>query len=167
MAEPITMKKRRFFISTTPQQSTLDEAGFAALSYTEVTGVGTLPQTGPSTNIVSFDTLDTEVTFKQRGITDAGGGDLVLARNGTDPGQVAMRAAALTNFNYAFKITDNDAPPFVAPATGSTPTTYYNRGIVTGPTHPGGGNEDFITEVFTLAMNQLEVVVEAAVTPGP
>jgi len=163
----ISNKDRKFYISSTPQQADLTASEFAALTWTEIGQVGAWPQTGPATNIISYDTMDTAVTAKQKGVTDAGGGDIELARLGTDAGQIALRAAALMNSNFAFKVTDNDAPPFVAPAIGSTPTTYYNRGMVTGPVHPNGRNEDFVLEVFTLAMNQLEVVVEAAVTPGP
>jgi hypothetical protein len=78
-----------------------------------------------------------------------------LARIPTDPGQDILRDAAATNFNYAFKIERNDKPSL-----DGTPTIIYNRGLVTGPKRPLGRNEDFDLEVFTLGLNQREVVVD-------
>src|SRR5690606_27926337 len=95
----------------------------------------------------------------QKGISNAGDPPIEVARNPTDLGQIALRAAAATKFNYAFKIEDNDAP-----SSSYTNSIYYNRGVVTGPTRPNGRNEDFILEVFTLGLNQREIVVDPAAT---
>lgn len=145
----------KLYVCTTAQQSDLDRAGYEALTYVEIKAIGNRGETGSKTNILSYDTWDTDVTQKAKGITDAGSPTLELARIPTDPGQIALRAAALTNLNYAFKEVRND--PAVL---GGTPTTIYNRGLVTGPARPGGKNEDFDLEVFTLALNQREVVVD-------
>lgn len=37
----------------------------------------------------------------------------------------------------------------------------YLRGLVTGPNVPGGRNEDFILNTFTLALNQAPITVAA------
>ena len=79
----------------------------------------------------------------------------VLTGNPTDAGQIALRAAALTDYRYAFKFTDDDKP-----ASDYTDTVHYNRGIVNGPVRPNGRNEDFILERFTLGLVQREVVVD-------
>ena len=68
-----------------------------------------------------------------------------------------MRAcAAVANMNnYAFKYE-------LANSLGTNGTIRYNRGVVTGPTHSNGGNEDFDLENYELGLNQEQIVVEAA-----
>lgn len=144
----------KFFICTTAKPTDLTQEQFEALVWVEVSNVGSLPESGTNTNVVSYDTLDTDVTQKAKGISDAGSGSLELARLDTDAGQVALRAAAGTKFNYATKRELTDAP-----SSDYTNTIYYNRGVITGPVHVGGRNEDFILETFTFGNNQKEIVV--------
>ncbi len=150
-----TQKDVKFFICTTPQPSDLDQAAFEALTWVEVKSVGKVGETGLSTNIVTYDTLDTDVTQKGKGVSNAGDPDVEVARIYNDPGQVALRNAAKTNFNYAFKLERNDAPDATF-----TNRIEYNRGLVTGPKRPNGGVEDFDLEIFSLGLQQREVVVE-------
>jgi len=150
-----TNKGRKISICTTPQAADLNQAAFVALTYIEVKNVGSIGETGTQTNIVSYDELTTDVTQKQKGISNAGDPVVECARNATDPGQQAMRAAALTKFYYAFKIEDDDIIT-------TTKSTFYNRGLVTGPVRPGGRNEDFILENYTLGLVQREIVINAS-----
>lgn len=134
----------------------LDLAAFEAIaSWIEVGNVGSIGQTGTDTNMVSYDELSTDVTQKQKGISNAGDPEIEVARNPTDVGQIALRAAAATRYNYAFKIEDADAPE-----AGWSNTIYYNRGVVSGPFRPNGRNEDFILETFRLGLNQKEIVAD-------
>ena len=142
-------------ISTTPAQFDLDRAGFEAMTYIPISAVGSRGEAGATTNILTYDTWDTKVAQKAKGITDAGSPEVEVARIATDPGQKALKAAALTNLNYAFKELRNDPASL-----NGVGTVFYNRGLVTGPSRPGGRNEDFDLEVYTLAFNQLEVVVD-------
>lgn len=144
----------RFFICATPQPTDLTKEQFEALVWVEVKNVGSLPESGATTNTVSYDTVDTDVTQKAKGITNAGDGSLEVARIQTDPGQIALRAAALTKFYYATKRELTDAPD-----ANHTNTIYYNRGLIGGPAHAGGRNEDFILETFTFGYVQREIVV--------
>lgn len=151
-----TNKGQKVYISTTAQNSDLaNAAAYDALTYTEVGHVGAIGESGTQTNIVNYDELGTTVVQKQKGISDAGNPTIEVARDASDAGQDALRAAALTTNNYAFKFVDNDSG-------GTNGTTYYNRGLVTGPTRPNGRVEDFVLEVFTLGLQQLEIVKEAA-----
>lgn len=152
-----TQKDVKFFICTTPQPADLDQAGFEALTWVEVKNVGSVGETGISTNILTYDTLGTDVTQKGKGVSNAGDPDIEVARISTDAGQVALRAAAQTNYNYALKIERNDAPDATY-----TNRMEYNRGLVAGPKRPNGRNEDFDLEVFSLGLQQREVVVEPA-----
>ncbi|MCO6050840.1 hypothetical protein NGM99_13735 [Mesorhizobium sp. RP14(2022)] len=158
-----TNKGRKVYIACTvaggaipaPQAADLTEVAYKALLWTEVKNVGMVGDRGTDTNVVSYDELATEVTQKQKGISNAGDPEVECARNPTDPGQQAMRAAAQTKFYYAFKVEDADAPDAT-----KTNTLYFNRGLVTGPRRPGGRNEDFILEVFTLGLVQKEITVD-------
>ncbi len=157
----LTQSGAKFYIAVdvsndpVPQNSDLNQAGFEALTWLEVSQVGNVGETGTTTNIVSYDTISTDVTQKGKGISNAGDPTVECARVGSDLGQIAMRAASLTTDSYAFKYELDDSA-------GTNGTTYYNRGLVTGPSRPNGGNEDFDLEVYTLGLNQREVVVEAA-----
>lgn len=158
-----TNKGRKFYISVTAadgatpesQAVGLNQAAFEALDWTQVKHIGSITEMGTQENIVNYDELETDVIQKSKGLANAGDPTVECARTPGDNGQKAMRAAGLTKLNYAFKITDDDIP-----SGGTTPTTYYNLGMVTGPTRPGGRAEDFILEVFTLALNQREIVVD-------
>jgi hypothetical protein len=147
----------RVFIATTPAQSDLTQAGFEALTWTEIKAVGNHGETGETTNILTYDTWDTDVTQKGKGITNAGDPEIEVARIPTDPGQMLLRAAAKTNLNWPFKVVRNDAPDNDPDSTG---TVRYNRGLVVGPRNPNGRNEDFDLEVFTLGLNQKQITVD-------
>lgn len=165
-----TNKGRKFYIAVTapggstpaPQASNLTQNQYEALNWTEVGNVGSVGETGMNTNVVSYDELATEVTQKQKGISNAGDPVVECARNPTDPGQIAMRAAGATKFYYAFKVEDADAP-----SDSYSNSIYYNRGLVTGPTRPNGRNEDFILENYTLGLVQREVVVDPTALSAP
>jgi len=152
-----TNKGRALFICTTPKPTDLTQAAYEGLAWVQVGNIGSIGETGTQTNIVSYDELTTDVTQKQKGISNAGDPVIECARNQGDAGQVALRTAALTKFYYAFKVVDDDQ---ITPTTGLK-STYYNRGLVTGPVRPGGRNEDFILENFTLGLVQREIVVNA------
>ena len=144
------------YVCATAQEADLTQVEYEALAWIEVKGLGSHGETGANTNILSYDTWDTTVIQKAKGMTDAGSPEIELARNVNDPGQIALLAAAATNNNYAFKMVRNDAPP------AGTPTMLYNRGLVAGPRRPHGRNEDFDLEIYTFALQQLEIVDPAA-----
>jgi len=145
----------KLYICTTPQPGVLDATSYAALAWLEIKGIGSHGEVGNSTNVLTYDTWDTDVVQKAKGMTDAGSPEIELARDPLDPGQIALRNAAATNFNYAFKMVRNDA---LVP--GGTGTIRYNRGLVMGPREPMGRNEDFDLEVFTLGLQQRQITVD-------
>lgn len=145
----------KVYVCATPQPAALDQTAYEALTWVLISNVGNHGETGTNTNILTYDTWDTDVIQKSKGISDAGSPEIEVARIPTDAGQIILRNAGDTNFNYAFKMERNDKPN----ATG-TPTILYNRGIVTGPRRPFGRNEDFDLEMFTLGLNQKEIVVD-------
>ena len=148
----------KLYVCATAQNEDLDLAGFEALTWVEIKGVGSLGEGGSNTNMLNYDTWDTRVIQKAKGTTDAGSPELELARIPDDAGQTILKTAAAVgnNNNYAFKEQRSDAPE------GGTPTIFYNRGLVSGPRRPRGRNEDFDLLIFTLGMNQEELEDPAA-----
>lgn len=152
-----TLSGSKLYVCATAQNTDLDAAAFAALTWVQVKGVGSHGETGSNTNIVSYDTWDTEFVQKAKGTSNAGDPEVELARIAADAGQLILRTAGdhFVKDNYAFKIVKNDAP------LAGTPTIIYNRGLVAGPRTPHGRNEDFDLEIYTLALQQGQIIVEA------
>ncbi|HFT6991409.1 MAG: hypothetical protein KH046_00860 [Stenotrophomonas maltophilia] len=150
-AEAKTNAGSKLFICVLPQNEDLTATEFAALTFVQVKKVGSIGERGINTNVVQYDTLDTLVALKGKGITNAGDPQIEVAEDLADPGQVAMRAAGAPDVpdTYAFKIERADG------------SIEYLRGLVTGPNVPGGRNEDFILNTYTLGLNQVPVVVAA------
>ena len=146
----------RIYICETPQNEDLTQAEYEALVWVEIRSIGNRGESGRNTNIVNYDTWDTEVTQKAKGVTDAGSPELEVARLPDDPGQTILRAAGEVGNNnqYAFREERSDQE------IGGTPSFFYDRGIVTGPKRPGGRNEDFDLEMFMLGFNQSQIVVD-------
>lgn len=152
----------KLFVCALPQANDLTASAYAALTWVLIGGVGSIGETGDSTNILSYETWDDAVIQKAKGLTDAGSPEIEVARDPTDAGQDIMRAAAQTNLIYAFKIEGTDLPD-TNPA--STPTIRYNRGLVAGPREPNGRNEDFDLEIFTLGLVQKQIKVDPVDAP--
>ncbi len=152
----ITNAQSKIYICSTAQDSDLTQTGFEALTWVEVKGVVNLGETGTTTNMLNLNTWDTDVIQKAKGTKDAGSPELEVARIPTDPGQIILRDAGNTTNNYAFKHEQSDAP------VGGTGTIIYNRGLVSDARRPNGGNEDFVTEIFTFGFQQKEIVVDPA-----
>lgn len=147
----------RVFVCATPQNAPLDLAGYQALAWVEISGIGEVGEMGTTTNILTYDTWDTDVVDKGIGMSNAGDPTIETARNPTDPGQIIMRNIPATDGlrgqKFAFMIVKND--PAIL---GGSGTTFYTRGLVTGPARPMGRNEDFDLEVYTLGLVQRELV---------
>lgn len=152
----------KLYICATAQQNDMVQADFEALTWVEIKSIGNMGETGSKTNLLNYDTWDTTVIQHAKGLTDAGSPTLEVARIPTDPGQILLRTAANQNLNYALKMLRNDPP-----VSGGTGSVIYNRGLITGPTRPWGKNEDFDLEVFNIAFNQKEVVVNPLVVGVP
>lgn len=150
-----THVSNKFFISAAQATLPANAAAYAALAWTEVKGVGSMGEIGTKFNMLTYDQWSDTIALKAKGMADAGSPELEVARIYNDPGQIAMRTAGLSNLTYAFKIERNDK------VTGpGTNTIIYNWGLVGGPARPQGRNEDFDVEVFTLAFQALETVVQ-------
>lgn len=135
-------------ICTTAQTVRLNAAAFAALTYLNIGRISDYPESGVETNIVTLDTVDTDVSIKAKGVSKAKDWSVTYGRSATDAGQDAIRAAELTKSNYALKMTMPDG------------TVIYNIGIVTSVSRSGGGPDDPYTETAVIAMNMRDVIVD-------
>lgn len=150
MADPITHAGATVSICVTPQNSPLKgtSPGFAGLTYVEVANVGNIGEYGYNTNMVNYPTLKDILIKKAKGLTDGGNWTVEVARDGADAGQVAFTAAGDPEVRdaYAIKIEFADE------------SVHYLRGPIGGPNHPGGGNEDFVRDVYMVGVNEIERV---------
>ena len=129
--------------------ATHDEAGFTALTFTEVGGVSSLPQIGGSANVVSFDLLSTGYTTKKKGQKQFGSVTFDYATSAADAGQVIMAAAALSQNSYAFKILYNDG------------SLDYVTGLVMGAPKTNGTADTVQANSASVEWTSTEVAVAA------
>ena len=92
-----------------PVTSATDQSALAGLSYAEVGSMGQLGEIGPQAQDVTFTPLDGSAVQHFKGSTDNGAVVLTMARDPLDLGQIALKAASLTKFEYAVKIVVPDA----------------------------------------------------------
>ena len=95
------------------EPATIDETGFAALSYTTIGEVTDFPEYGPNTDVVNHQPLATGITEKYKGFTDYGSTSMGLGRDATDAGQAILSAGSTPgggtfNTNHSFKLTYSD-----------------------------------------------------------
>lgn len=155
MADTGIKKDGKLYICETAQGTDLLQAGFEALTWVEIGNVVTLPDFGITDNIVTQDYINTGVSQKQKGFRNASDTEIVVGFDPNDTGQDALRDAAATRLNYAFKLEASDAPD-----ASTTNTIRYSRGVVGGPNFTGGGGEDFDNETYQLGLNQAPVIVK-------
>lgn len=155
MADTGIKRESKLYICATTQAADLNLAGFEALTWVEIGNIVTLPDFGVSDNIVSQDYVGTDVSQKKKGYRMASDTSVVVGRDFEDSGQDALRTAAATRYNYAFKLESSDAPSALY-----TNTIRYSRGIVGGPNFTGGGGEDFDNEEFQIGLNQAPIIAD-------
>jgi hypothetical protein len=97
----------KIYIGPTTAAATAQE--YAALTYVEITGVETIGDFGATFSTVKHNPLSGAPTKKMKGSKDSGDSEIALARDPLDPGQIALMAALASRFEYAFKITVEDA----------------------------------------------------------
>jgi hypothetical protein len=143
MPEAQTNNGSKLSICVLTQNEDLTETAFSALTYVQLKKVGNVGERGITTSIFTYETWDTAVALKGKGISNAGDPEVEMARDLADPDQTAMRAAGQPDVQdaYACKV---ERP---------SGEIEYLRGLVTGPRTPSGRNEDFVLHVYSLALN--------------
>jgi hypothetical protein len=157
MANKSTKQGTKVSVCATSQNTDLNQAGYAALTWVPVSAVGRVGDFGGTATDRTYNTLDEPTQTHQKGVGDAGSPDLDCASIYNDAGQIILRSFGdpTNKNNMAIKIERADKPSGY-----STGTVFYSRGVVSGPLHVGGGSDDFDVERFSVRLNQLTIRVD-------
>lgn len=130
----------------------------ALTEWVEIGDVESIGEFGPQAQDVSFTPLKGPSVQHLKGAIDNGMLPVIYAHNPLDPGQIALRAAAGTKFEYAVKIVLSDEAD-----ANDTPTTFYARGPVFGNRTNVGGANDVRKRTSNIGLNVFEEEPGAAV----
>ena len=103
--------------------ATYTEAGFIALTYTDIGEVTELGEFGRSYNIVTFNPLGDRRTVKRKGSYNDGTIAAQMARVPSDAGQAILVAALASDESYSIKVTLQDGTIFFFTAQIASYTT--------------------------------------------
>jgi hypothetical protein len=148
----------KLYVCATAQNDDLNQAAYEALTWVQVGKVGNAGDWGTQSSMPSYDTLDEETSQFQKGTATAGKPTVECASVANDAGQIILRTYGVpyNQNNAALKLERNDMAQG-----GASNTILYSRGVVDGPRYPGGGNDDFVREVYDIALNQIPIRVNA------
>src|SRR5215217_7139586 len=107
-------------------------ADFASQSWVEIDGYQSAGPLGDAAQEIATDLINRGRTILQKGTRRSPATEHVFATIKTDPGQIALRAAQASPYNYAFRLVDNDAP---APRAATATVTIANPGVFTQVAH--------------------------------
>jgi hypothetical protein len=85
--------------------TTMDAAGYAALTFVSIGEITDIPDFGREFELVTHKPISSRGTVKKKGGFNEGTIDLKLGLNTDDAGTVLLKAAALSDADYSFKIT--------------------------------------------------------------
>lgn len=121
----------KLYISAS-QPATEDQAGYEALSWTQVKDVTDLGEYGVSYEEITHKPLDSRETVKLKGGRDSGNLSVQMAKwskDGVkDPGQVILFAALASDDDYSFKVEYNDNP-----GGASNSVDYFQGKVMSAP----------------------------------
>lgn len=133
------------------------QTDFESDSYVNIDSVSNMGEIGAAANVLTFPIVTDDFVQKSKGTRNAGDPVLVVGRDSSDPGQIALRAAEKTRFFYNFRLELQDAENELM-----TNTVMYFRALVVGVTNQLGGVEDFVTESYTLGIYPGPLIIESA-----
>lgn len=139
----------------------LTAADFSSVTWTEIKGWETMGALGDTSALITTQLIGENRDLKMKGTRNAGQMQANFAVMATDPGQIALIAAAATNNNYPFKIELNDKP--VAGASPKNSMRYF-YGLVMGAPEQGGGANTARMMQATIEINTNIVRVAASAT---
>lgn len=85
--------------------ATEDVAGYGALTYTLVNGVGSIPEFGPEYEVLTFTEVADGINRKAHGAVDFGGGSIAYRVIEADAGQGILKTAMDAQNTISVKIT--------------------------------------------------------------
>lgn len=125
---------------------TEDEAGYAALSFTEIKEVVNIGEFSRTYNLIAVNSLGQRQTRNLKGSFTEGTPPVQLNYAPGDPGQQLLLTALQSDNDYSFKIELNDG------------TIFYNQGLVSQAPISLGGVDELVSMAATLTFNGIMVV---------
>jgi len=142
----------KFFIGTS--KACLVLADYTSDTYVEVTSISDLGEVGDSSDEIKFLAIGNARVLKLKGTRDAGDITITVGRDHSDPGQLAMKAAAIVDNGFNFKVQLNDA------AAGAPSMIYFSGVVLESRTKFGTANT--VTEnVFKVGVTTAPIEVPA------
>ncbi|MCX8282481.1 phage tail tube protein [Phyllobacterium sp. 0TCS1.6C] len=136
-------------------------ADFEALTWVEVKEVEDGGEFGDESSDVTFQSLGDGRVRHLKGARDAGTIALVVGDDPLDPGQIAMRAAEKTKFQYNFKVEYEDAPS----AQYENSVDYFRGLVMSGRKNVGTG-DNVLRRTFNIGISTEILTVDTAlITP--
>lgn len=84
--------------------ATFDTVGYAALTFVNIGEVTDIPDFGREFEIITHKPISSRGTVKKKGGFNEGSLDLKLGLNSDDAGTILLKAAALSDADYSFKV---------------------------------------------------------------
>lgn len=131
MSDAFTSAGTTISVSATAP-ATYDQAGFEALSFTEIGEVTDMGEFGKTYNVVTHNPIGNRQTVKRKGSYNNGTVSLQMARVPSDAGQALLVAAVDSDNSYSFKVVLQD-----------TTVLYFSAQVTSYPVNIG--NVDSIT----------------------
>lgn len=88
--------------------ATYDEAGFGALTFTDIGEISEAGEFGKEYNLVTFNPLADRKTAKRKGSYNSGSMAMTLGRVPSDAGQAVLLAGLDSDDSYSFEVTLQD-----------------------------------------------------------
>jgi len=156
-----TVTGSRLFIGPV-RASTVDTLSeYRALAWTLIGEIESMGDTGDQSNAVTFQSIGDSRIRKLKGARDAGSATYVLGRDVLDAGQIALKAAERTKFEYAFKVEYADAP-----SDDYDNSIEYFGALVMGARTNMGGGDNVVKVTAELGINTEITEDPASLTTG-
>ncbi|UXN64409.1 phage tail protein [Phyllobacterium sp. A18/5-2] len=135
-------------------------AAFEALTWVEIKEVEDGGEFGDESADVTFQSLGDGRVRHLKGARDAGTIALVVGDDPLDAGQLAVRAAEKTKFQYNFKVEYEDAPS----ALYENSVDYF-RGLVMSARKNVGTGDNVLRRTFSIGISTRILTVDTALAP--
>jgi len=158
MSDLETIAGAKFYIGGVLESKIVDfiASDFDAQPWLTVDGWESLGAYGDSSETIATNLINRGRVTKQKGTFDAGDMSNTFATVPGNTGQAALKLAAKSKSNYAFKIQYDDAP------SGGTPSQDLFIGLVMSAPFAGGGANDVKKVDVAIGINSNIVEVAAA-----
>jgi hypothetical protein len=92
--------------------ATFDSTGYGALTWTAVGEITDLGEFGRVYNLVTHNPVGSRGTVKKKGSFNEGTMDMSLGLDTDDAGQILLKAAAMSDSDYSFKVTTQNTDKY-------------------------------------------------------